>query len=48
MQPAYLPWIGYFDLIDQSDHFIILDNVQFAKEVGSNETELLLLKDLSG
>ena len=31
MQPTYLPWIGYFDLIDQSDCFIFLDSVQFNK-----------------
>ncbi len=29
MQPTYLPWIGYFDLIDQSDKFVFLDSVQF-------------------
>jgi UDP-2,4-diacetamido-2,4,6-trideoxy-beta-L-altropyranose hydrolase len=31
-QPAYLPWIGYFDLIDQVDLFVVLDNVQFEKQ----------------
>lgn len=31
-QPTYLPWIGYLDLIDQVDVFVILDNVQFAKQ----------------
>ena len=31
-QPTYLPWIGYLDLIDQVDLFVILDNVQFAKQ----------------
>jgi hypothetical protein len=31
-QPTYLPWIGYFDLIDQVDLFVILDNVQFVKQ----------------
>jgi hypothetical protein len=31
MQPTYLPWLGYFDLMDQVDIFIFLDNVQFAK-----------------
>ncbi len=29
MQPTYLPWLGYFDLIDQSDIFVLLDSVQF-------------------
>ena len=31
MQPTYLPWIGYLDLIDQSDCFVFLDSVQFNK-----------------
>src|SRR5664280_3871852 len=31
-QPTYLPWIGYFDLIDQVDTFVVLDNVQFEKQ----------------
>lgn len=28
MQPAYLPWLGYFDRINRSDVFIVLDHVQ--------------------
>jgi hypothetical protein len=31
-QPAYLPWLGYFDLIDQVDSFVLLDSVQFEKQ----------------
>ncbi len=31
MQPTYLPWVGYFDLIDQVDHFVFLDDVQLTK-----------------
>lgn len=31
-QPTYLPWIGYFDLIDQVDAFVLLDTVQFEKQ----------------
>ena len=30
-QPTYLPWVGYFDLADQVDGFVLLDNVQFEK-----------------
>lgn len=30
MQPTYLPWIGYLDLLDQVDVFVFLDNVQFS------------------
>ena len=31
-QPTYLPWLGYLDLIDQVDTFVLLDNVQFEKQ----------------
>lgn len=31
MQPTFLPWIGYFSLIDQVDTFVFLDSVQFDK-----------------
>jgi hypothetical protein len=30
-QPTYLPWIGYFDLMDQVDRVVVLDSVQFEK-----------------
>ena len=28
MQPTYMPWMGYFSMIDKVDEFIFLDNVQ--------------------
>ncbi len=31
MQPTFLPWIGYFALIDRVDEFVFLDEVQFDK-----------------
>lgn len=31
-QPTYLPWLGYFDLINRSDVFVILDTVHFQKQ----------------
>ncbi|MBI3299568.1 MAG: WbqC family protein [Elusimicrobia bacterium] len=31
MQPTYLPWLGYFDLMRNSDAFVIYDCAQFAK-----------------
>ena len=31
MQPTYLPWLGYFDLMDQCDLFVLLDTVQFER-----------------
>lgn len=32
MQPTYLPWMGYFDLMDSADAFVLLDTVQFEKQ----------------
>ncbi len=32
MQPTYLPWLGYFDLIQNTDMFVFLDHVQFSKQ----------------
>ena len=31
MQPTFLPWLGFFSLIDTVDEFIFFDNVQFEK-----------------
>ncbi len=39
-QPQYLPWAGYFDKIDQSDIFVILDNVQFKKNEWQNRNRI--------
>ena len=39
-QPAYLPWLGYFDKIIQSDIFIYLDSVQFEKNSFTNRNRI--------
>jgi hypothetical protein len=31
MQPSYLPWAGYFNLMAQVDFFVFLDDVQFCR-----------------
>lgn len=31
MQPTYLPWHGYFELINSVETFVFLDSVQFSK-----------------
>ena len=49
MQPTYLPWLGYFDLIRNADVFVIYDHVQFEKQswqqrnrIRNKEGELML------
>lgn len=49
MQPTYLPWLGFFDLIRSVDAFVIYDHVQFEKQswqqrnkIGTSSGELML------
>lgn len=46
MQPTYLPWLGYFDLIDQSTVCVFLDNVQFAKRSWQQRNQIRTPKGL--
>jgi len=39
-QPAYLPWLGYFDRIIKSDIHIVLDHVQFEKNSMVNRNKI--------
>lgn len=38
-QPAYLPWLGYFERIAVSDLHIVLDHVQFEKNSFTNRNK---------
>jgi len=40
LQPSYLPWIGYFDYIDQCDTFVFLDTVQYDKHGWRNRNKI--------
>lgn len=40
-QPNYLPWIGYFDKLDQSDCFVFLDKADVSKGSVLNRNYIL-------
>ena len=40
LQPHYLPWLGYFSLIEIVDEFIFLDDVQFIKREWKNRNKI--------
>lgn len=43
-QPAYLPWLGFFDKIGRSDVFVYLDAVQFEKNSFTNRNRIKTLR----
>jgi hypothetical protein len=40
LQPGYLPWLGFFDQMYQSDVFIIYDDVQYDKHGWRNRNRI--------
>ena len=40
LQPGYLPWCGYFDLMSQADVFVHYDDVQFDKHGWRNRNRI--------
>lgn len=40
MQPCYLPWLGFFNKIVNSDLFVLLDDVQFEKGSYINRVQI--------
>tara|TARA_Y100000748_G_scaffold302045_1_gene303446 strand:- start:4172 stop:4867 length:696 start_codon:yes stop_codon:yes gene_type:complete len=42
MQPTYLPWPGYFNLIHKSDVFIFLENTKFEKSSWQHRNYILI------
>jgi hypothetical protein len=41
MQPYFLPYIGYFQLIAAADNFIIYDNIEYTKKGWINRNRML-------
>ncbi len=42
MQPYFFPYIGYFQLINAADEFIIYDNIEFTKKGWINRNRILV------
>ena len=42
MQPYFFPYIGYFQLINAVDEFVIYDNIQFTKRGWINRNRILV------
>jgi hypothetical protein len=42
MQPYFLPYIGYFQLISEVDTFVVYDNIKYTKKGWINRNRLLL------
>lgn len=40
LQPGYLPWLGYFDLLSRADVFVHYDDVQFDKHGWRNRNRV--------
>lgn len=40
MQPSYIPWLGFFDLMKRVDKFVIYDDVQYTKNDWRNRNRI--------
>lgn len=40
IQSSYIPWKGYFDIINHADEFILLDDVQYTKRDWRNRNRI--------
>lgn len=48
LQSNYLPWKGYFDIINDVDTFIFYDDVQYTKTIGEIAIKSKARRVLSG
>ena len=45
-QSSYIPWKGYFDLINTVDEFVIYDDAQFTKRDWRNRNRIKTVNGL--
>jgi RimJ/RimL family protein N-acetyltransferase len=48
MQPMFLPWLGYFELMDAVDIFVFLDDFQFTRQSWAQRNRLFLSPGRAG
>ena len=41
IQPSYLPWPGYYSMLNECDYFVVFDNVPFDKNGYRNRNRIL-------
>ena len=46
IQSCYIPWKGYFDIINHVDKFVIYDDVQYGKRTWQNRNQIIINKKL--
>lgn len=42
IQPSYIPWKGYFHLIQLADHFVFYDDAQYSKGSWRNRNQIIV------
>jgi hypothetical protein len=45
MQPAFMPWQGYFELIDEADVFVLCDDFQYESQSWQRRNRLFVAKN---
>jgi len=45
-QPTFLPWLGWFDLVDQADVMVLLDDVAFSKQSWQQRNRIRTVRGL--
>lgn len=48
MQPQFLPWLGYLELMHRADVFVFLDDFQFLRRSWSQRNRLFVVKGKEG
>ena len=47
MQPYFMPYLGYFQLLNLVDRFVIYDNIEYTKKGWINRNRIILNGEIS-